>query len=77
MTVLHRFMKAGHVAEIRERAVTQFRAIEFLIYVDGSLLVSQLFHSGREVEYLAVIATRINELIDDGWSEERVNLLPA
>jgi hypothetical protein len=30
MRVLHRFMKAGgHWAEIRERSVTQFRAIEF------------------------------------------------
>ncbi len=51
MRVLHRFTKAGHVAEIRELVVTQLRAIEFLICVDGSVLVSQLFHSGRQVEY--------------------------
>ena len=77
MRVLHRFTKHGHVAELREHIVTQFRAIELLIYVDGSALVSQLFRSGREVEYLAVIATRIKELIDDGWSEERVSQLPT
>ena len=77
MRVLHRFTKAGHVAEIRELVVTQLRAIEFLICVDGSVLVSQLFHSGRQVEYPAAIATRIKELLDDGWSEERVSQLPT
>jgi hypothetical protein len=31
MTVLHRFTKPnGHWAEIRERKVTQFRALEFV-----------------------------------------------
>jgi hypothetical protein len=75
MRVLYRFTKHGHVAEIREHIVTQFRAIELLIYVDGSALVSQLFRSGNEGDYLAVIATRIKELIDDGWSEERVSQL--
>jgi hypothetical protein len=56
MRVLHRFTKPGHWAEIRERQVTQFRAIEFLVFVDGSLLESRLFHNGREVEYPVELA---------------------
>lgn len=52
MRVLHRFTKpGGHWAEIRERTVTTFRAIEYIVFVDGSLLESELFHSGREAEY--------------------------
>lgn len=51
MRVLHRFEKPdGHWAEIRERTVRQFRAIEFSVFVDGSLLESQMFHNGREAE---------------------------
>ena len=45
MRVLHRFTKpGGHWAEIRERIVTQFSALEFFVFVDGSLLESELFH---------------------------------
>ena len=54
MLVLHRFTTPGHWAEIRERKVTQFRAIEFLIYVDGAI-ESQMFHNGREAEYPAAL----------------------
>jgi len=46
--VLHRFTKpGGHWAEIRERTVTQFKAIEFIVFVDGSLLESQMFRGKR------------------------------
>ena len=53
MRVLRRFTKpSGHWAEIRERKVTQFHALEFLVFVDGlRWLESQLFHDGREAEY--------------------------
>jgi hypothetical protein len=48
MRVLHRFTKPnGHWAEIRERKATQFRAIEFLVFLDGSLLESQMFQDTR------------------------------
>jgi len=51
MRVLHRFTKAGgHWAEIRERKVTQFAVLELFVFVDGSLLESQMFYNGREVE---------------------------
>lgn len=48
MRVLRRFTKPGHWAEIRERQVTMFNAIEFIVFVDDSLLESQMFHGGRE-----------------------------
>jgi hypothetical protein len=67
---MHRFTKpGGHVAEIRERTVTQFAAIEFLIYVDGSFMESQMFHGGRAAEYPAAIASRIAQFIEGGWAE--------
>ena len=71
MRLLHRFTKPGdHWAEIRERKVTQFRAIEFIVFVDGSLLESQMFHSGREAEYPDALGQRIKQFVDGGWTEE-------
>jgi len=77
MRVLHRFTKLGHVAEIRELIVSQFRAIEFLICVDGSVLVSQFFHSGRQVDYPKELAIRIAQFVEAGWVEEHVNEVPV
>ena len=74
MRVLHRFTKPdNHWAEIRERKVTQFRAIEFLVFVDGSLLESQMFHNGREVEYPAAMRVRIQQFVENGWTESAVS----
>ena len=71
MTVLRRFTKpGGHWAEIRERKVSMFRAIEVIVFVDGSLLESQMFHNGREAEYPAALAARIAQFADRGWIEE-------
>ena len=70
MRTLYRFTKPGdHWAEIRERKVTQFRAIEFLVFVDGSLVESQMFHNGREVEYPSALDTRIRQFTDGGWCQ--------
>jgi hypothetical protein len=75
MTILHRFTNpGGHWAEIRERTVTTFRAIEYIVFVDGSLLESQLFHNGREAEYPQSLAARIKQFVDSGWKEQS---LPA
>jgi hypothetical protein len=69
MNILHRFIKSGgRRAEIRERKVTPFRAIEFLVFVDGLLLESQMFHGAREAEYPDALKSRIAEFIADGWS---------
>lgn len=71
MRVLHRFTKSGgEWAEIRSRNVNQFDALEFLVFVDGSLLVSQVFPSGQEVEYLSALASRIGQFVEEGWVEE-------
>lgn len=68
MRVLHRFEKPdGHWAEIRERQVTEWRAIEFLVSVEGSLLESQMFHAGRQVDYPQDLADRIDQFLKNGW----------
>jgi hypothetical protein len=70
MRVLHRFIgSGGHWAEIRSRNVNQFDALEFDVFVDGSLLVSQVFPVGQEVEYLAALASRIAQFVEGGWIE--------
>ena len=78
MRVLHRFTKpGGHWAEIRERKVTTFRAIEYIVFVDGSLLESELFHGGREAEYPAALEARIQQFIDGGWTETPIDAAPS
>jgi hypothetical protein len=73
MRVLHRFNRSdGHWAEIREREVTELRALEVLVFVDGSLLVSQLFHVGREAEYPGAIETRVKEFTEGGWLQSPI-----
>jgi hypothetical protein len=70
MRVLHRFTKlGGHWAEICSRNVNQFGALEFLVFVDGSLLVTQEFDGAREVDYLAALASRIAQFVEEGWIE--------
>jgi hypothetical protein len=72
MRVLHRFTKpGGHWAEIRERKATQFDAIEFLVFVDGSLLVSQMFDDEHKAEYPHEVEARIKQFTTQGWIEER------
>lgn len=70
MRVLHRFIKAGRWVEIRERKVTQFAALEFFVFMDGSLLESQMFHGGREHDYPAALAAVIAQYVDGGWIEQ-------
>ena len=77
MRVLHRFTKpGGHWAEIRERKVTTFRAIEYIVFVDGSLLESELFHNGREAEYPKALEARIKQFIDGGWVRDDCDQSP-
>lgn len=70
LRTLYRFEKpGGHWAEIRERKITTFRAIEYMVFVDGSLLESELFHNGREAQYPAAIDARIKQFTDHGWKQ--------
>ena len=75
MRVLHRFTKpGGHWAA--ERNVLTLRAIEYIVYVDGSLLESELFHHGREAQYPAALEARIKQFTDGGWTETPVDARP-
>lgn len=77
MTVLYRFTKPGHVAEIRERKVTQFRALEFLVFVDDQLSESQMFHGARVAEYPDAIAARLEQFKTGGWREQPATVNPV
>jgi len=68
--LLRRFVKSGHVAEIRERSVTAFEAIEFIVFVDGSLLESQMFHGHRLSGYASALEASANQFTDGGWIEQ-------
>ena len=71
MRVLYRFTKpTGSRAEIRERKVTLRRAIEFSVFVDGSLIKSQMFQGQRITEYAAALQAAFAQFIDGGWSED-------
>jgi hypothetical protein len=71
MRVLCRFTKpGGHVAEICERTVTQFRATEFIVFVDGGLSESQMFHGDRLDAYPRELAARVQQFLDGGWVED-------
>lgn len=73
MRVLHRFDKpGGRWVEIRERKVTRFEALEFLVFIDGHLLESQLFHGARLADYPSALAAVISQYVDDGWIQEPV-----
>ncbi len=68
--LLHRFHKPGHVVEIRERRVTQFRALEFIVFFDGGLHESQMFHGARLPEYPTALDGRCQQLRKLGWVED-------
>jgi len=71
MRVLHRFTKpGGHWAEIREKQVSQFKALEYLVFIDGSLTESQMFHGERLPLYSSELAVRIAQFVDGGWTED-------
>lgn len=63
------FVKSGHVIEIRERTVTAFKAIEFIVFIDGALRCSELFHGPRVPDYQAALETRARQLAENGWIE--------
>ena len=71
MRTLHRFTKpGGHVAEIRERTVTAFKALEWIVFIDGSLTESQMFHGSRLDRYQPELEIRIAQFTDGGWVED-------
>lgn len=70
MRVLHRFTKpGGRVLEIRERKVTPFNALEWLVYFDGSLTESRMYHGQRISLYAEELRQRVEGLKADGWTK--------
>ena len=73
MTVPRRFTKpGGHVAEIRERKASPWKALEYLVYIDELLSESQMFHGDRISLYESELEKRIAQFIDGGWVEVSV-----
>jgi len=71
MRVLQRFTKpGGHWAEIRERNVTLFKALELFVFVDGQLTESQIFHGERAKDYSDELEKRIAQFLESGWIEQ-------
>lgn len=68
MRVLRRFTKDSHVAEIRERKVTLFGALEFFVFIDDALQESQMFHGARLDAYPAELDARVRQFVDSGWA---------
>lgn len=68
--VLRRFVKAKHVAEIHERTVTAFSAVEFVVFVDGALKESQLFHGKRLNDYPQAVEATAKRFTDNRWIEQ-------
>jgi len=75
--VIRRFRKTAHVAEIRERKVTTFRAIEWLLFVDGQLLESRMYHGARLRAYPGELDECSVDLQKDGWIEDSAAHAPA
>jgi hypothetical protein len=68
MRTIHRFTKPGsHVAEIRERAITTFQAIEWMLFVDGALIETRLYHGTRTAMYPQDISQLTRDLEASGW----------
>jgi hypothetical protein len=69
--LLHRFTKpGGHWAELRERKAADLDAVEFFVFVDGSLLMSQMFYNERRTDPRELEA-RVRQFTNAGWIEER------
>ena len=72
--LLHRFTKPGHMAEIRERRVTEFAAFEWFVYIDGEMTESQMFHGALVDRYPANLAARVQQFVEGGWIESAPGL---
>ena len=70
MRLVRRYLKPGHVAEIRERTVVQIGAFEFFVFVNGTLIESQLFHGERLGSYADELQACCAEFCDGGWIED-------
>ena len=70
MRLVRRYLKPGHVAEIRERTVVQIHAFEFFVFVNGNLIESQLFHGERLRSYGEELQACCAQFRAGGWLED-------
>jgi hypothetical protein len=70
MRVLRRFRKGRHVVEIGERKVTPFQGFEFIVFFDGQLQESQMFHGPRLADYPTALAAVAQQYQEGGWVED-------
>jgi hypothetical protein len=70
MRLVRRYLKPGHVAEIRERTVVQIHAFEFFVFINGNLIESQLFHGDRLGSYADELHACCAQFRDGGWIED-------
>jgi hypothetical protein len=69
--VIARFTKPnGRVAELRERKVTQFAAIEWMLFIDGSMIESRMYHGARLTAYPDELNEVRVDLASGGWIEQ-------
>lgn len=71
-TVLYRFTKGGHVAELCERRITRSRALEIIVVIDGARIDSQLFEGERLSLYPINLDARAAAFRADGWTQTDV-----
>jgi hypothetical protein len=77
MRTMARFRKPGHEAELRERRVTRFNALEWMLFVDGNLIESRLYHGPRLSIYAAEFGGCCDDLRKHGWVEDSAADAPA
>ena len=70
MRLLRRFLKPGQIVEIRERTVAQASGFEFFVFINGSLIESQLFHGNRLGAYAEELRACCAEFLEGGWIED-------
>jgi hypothetical protein len=70
MRLVRRYLRPGHVAEIRERTVVQIHAFEFFVFVNGNLIESQLFHGERLGSYGDELQACYAQFREGGWIED-------
>lgn len=67
---LHRLRRGEAIAEIRERAVTPYQAVEWLLFVGADLIESRMYHGERAPLYAAELAQVVADLQAKGWTLE-------
>lgn len=66
-----RYTKGAHVIEIHERTVRGLEdAREWVVFFDGGLHESRMYHGGRAALYEPELAERVKALHEHGWTEE-------